>query len=92
MDWLVYDTIENSFFFKGVMDVENDLPLQEVCQLIPNQMSYEHGRFFNTYLKSIGQSYTQYLHPSGKIKSENTENLWKVIYRIQDELDLRGLL
>lgn len=92
MHWLVYDTIENPYFLRGVLDVEDGIPLQEVCTIIPNQVSYEQGRFFNCHLKSLGKSYKDYLYSSGKIKSDRTEEMLSVIDSILPELDLAGLI
>ena len=90
MHWLIQDTIENPYFFKGVLSVEQDLPFEEVCQFMTNQISYEQGRLFNTYLKSIGRKYTDYLTNSGKIKREEERELIKVVRKLLDELSLRG--
>ena len=89
MLWLVYDTIENSFFFQGVLDVEQGEPLREVCTLIPNQVAYEHGRFFNSHLKNLGKHYSNYLTERGKIKSDSFDEIMYVIQPILTELDLK---
>lgn len=90
MHWIVRDTIENPYFFKGVLSVENDLPFEEVCQFMSNQMSYEQGRLFNTYLKSIGKSYKHFLTEAGRIKPGSENSLLSVVYPIQKELDFEG--